>query len=52
VALPIRVLLALSGAAAAVSVARDAPNFGLVQGMLALLGAVAVLALLGLAGRR
>jgi hypothetical protein len=44
----VRVLLALSGMGVAVLVARDAPNFGVVQGMLA----VAVLALIGLAGRR
>lgn len=48
----LRLLLALAGAAAAVLVARDAPNFGVVQGMLALVIAVAVLALVGLAGRR
>jgi hypothetical protein len=52
VGLLLRVLLALSGAAAALLVARDAPNFGVVQGMLALVVAVAVLALIGLAGRR
>lgn len=48
----VRVLLGLAGAAAAVFVARDAPNFGVVQGMLALLVAVAVLVIAGLAGRR
>ena len=48
----VRLLLAVSGAAAAFLVGRDADNFGVVQGMLALLVAVAVLALAGLAGRR
>ena len=48
----VRLLLAFSGAAAAFLVGRDADNFGVVQGMLALLVAVAVLALAGLAGRR
>ncbi len=48
----VRLLLAVSGAAAAFLVCRDADNFGVVQGMLALLVAVAVLALAGLAGRR
>jgi hypothetical protein len=51
-ALLVRGLLALSGAAAAIFVAQDAPNFGVVQGMLALVAAVAVLVLLGLSGRR
>jgi len=48
----IRLLLAASGTMAAVLVARDAPNFGVVQGMLALLLAVCVLLLIGLSGRR
>ena len=48
----VRLLLAVSGAAAAFLVARDAANFGVVQGMLALVIAAAVLALVALAGRR
>ncbi len=48
----VRVLLAVSGALAAFFVARDADNFGVVQGMLALVVAAAVLALAALAGRR
>lgn len=48
----VRLLLLASGAAAGFLVARDAPNFGVVQGMLALLIAVGALALLALAGRR
>jgi hypothetical protein len=52
VGLLVRLLLAASGAVAAVFVARDADNFGVVQGMLALVVAVAALALVGLAGRR
>lgn len=48
----VRLLLAVSGAAAAFLVGRSADNFGVVQGMLALVVAVAVLALAGLAGRR
>ncbi len=48
----IRLLLAVSGAVAAVFVARDADNFGVIQGMFALVVAVAALALAGLAGRR
>jgi hypothetical protein len=51
-ALLIRALLAFSGAVAALFVARDAPNFEVVQGMLALIAAVAVLLLVGLSGRR
>jgi hypothetical protein len=42
----------VSGAAAAFLVGRGAGNFGVVQGMLALVVAVAVLALVALAGRR
>lgn len=48
----IRALLALGGAVAAVLVARDSPNFGVVQGMMALLAAVAFLIAIGLIGRR
>lgn len=48
----IRGLLVLAGAGAAVLVARDAPVFGVVQGMLALVIVVAAIALLGLFGRR
>lgn len=51
-ALILRGLLALAGAAAATLVARDAPNFGVVQGMLALLAAVAFLVAIGLIVRR
>ena len=50
--LVVRLLLAVAGAGAAFLVGRDADNFGVVQGMLALVIAVAVLALVGLAGRR
>ena len=50
--LVVRLLLAAAGAAAAYLVGRDADNFGVVQGMLALLVAAAVLAIVGLAGRR
>ena len=50
--LVVRLLLGFAGAAAALLVARDAPNFGVVQGMLALAIAVAVLVVAGLAGRR
>lgn len=50
--LVVRGLLALGGAAAAVLVARDSPNFGVVQGMLALVAAVAFLIAVGLIGRR
>ena len=48
----IRALLALGGAVAAALVARDSPNFGVVQGMMALLAAVAFLIAVGLIGRR
>ena len=48
----IRALLALGGAVAAVLVARDSPNFGVVQGMMALVAAVAFLIAGGLIGRR
>ena len=48
----VRFLLAVGGVGAAFLVGRDADNFGVVQGMLALLVAVAVLVLVGLAGRR
>jgi hypothetical protein len=50
--LVVRLLLAVSGVGAAFLVGRDADNFGVVQGMLALLAAVAALVLVGLAGRR
>ncbi len=48
----VRLLLALSGTVAAVFVAGDAPNFGVVQGMLALVLDVAVVALFSLSRRR
>jgi hypothetical protein len=48
----LRLLLAVAGVGAAFLVGRDADNFGVVQGMLALVVAVAVLVLVGLAGRR
>jgi hypothetical protein len=48
----VRILLAAAGAMAAALVARDAPVFGIVQGMLALVAAVAILLAVGLAGRR
>jgi hypothetical protein len=48
----VRGLLAFAGAAAAAFVARDAPVFGVVQGMLALLAAVALLTAVGFTGRR
>ena len=48
----IRALLALGGAVAAALVARDSPNFGVVQGMLAILAAVVFLIAIGLIGRR
>jgi hypothetical protein len=51
-ALLLRGVLALGGAVAALFVARDAPNFEVVQGMLALVAAVAFLVLVGLSGRR
>ncbi len=51
-ALLARILVGLGGAAAALFVAQDAPNFGVVQGMLALVAAVAILVLVGLSGRR
>ena len=48
----VRLLLAVGGVGAAFLVGRDADNFGVVQGMLALLVAATVLALVGLTGRR
>ncbi len=48
----VRLLLAVAGAGVAFLVGRDADNFGVVQEMLALVVAVAVLALAGSAGRR
>ena len=48
----IRLLLSVAGVGAAFLVGRGADNFGVVQGMLALVVAVAVLVLVGLAGRR
>lgn len=51
-ALVVRGLLAVAGAVAALLLARDAPNFGVVQGMLALIVAVAILIAIGLVGRR
>lgn len=48
----LRVLLAAGGGAAALLVGRDAPNFPVVQGMLALVVAVLVFVVLGLVGRR
>lgn len=48
----VRLLLAVAGVGAAYLVGRDAGNFGVVQGMLALIVAVAVLIVAGLAGRR
>jgi hypothetical protein len=48
----VRLLLAVAGVGAAFLVGRDADSFGVVQGMLALVVAVAVLVLVGLAGRR
>jgi hypothetical protein len=48
----VRGLLALAGVLAAAMVARDAANFGLVQGMMALLAAVAALIAVGLVSRR
>lgn len=50
--LVLRILLALAGGAAALLVERDAPNFGVVQGMLALVIAAAIFVAIGLAGRR
>ena len=50
--LALRILLTASGAVAAVLVARDAPNFGVVQGMLALVLVVAVLLVAALLRRR
>jgi hypothetical protein len=52
VALLVRILLTAGGGVAALFVAQDSPNFEVVQGMLALVVAVAVLILVGLAGRR
>ena len=51
-AIIVRGLLALAGLLAATMVARDAADFGLVQGMMALLAAVAILIAVGLAGRQ
>ena len=51
-ALLVRILLTLASGVAALFVARDSPNFEVVQGMLALIVAVAVLIMVGLAGRR
>ena len=51
-ALLVQILLAAAGGAASLFVAQDAPNFEVVQGMLALVVAVAVLIMVGLAGRR
>ena len=48
----LRLLLAISGVGASYLVGRGADNFGVVQGMLALIVAVAMLVLVGLAGRR
>ena len=48
----VRLLLAAGGLGAAFLVGRDAGNFGVVQGMLALVAGAAALALVGLAGRR
>ena len=51
-ALLVRILLAVAGAAAAVLVGRDAETSGSCKGMLAVVVAVAVLILVGLSGRR
>ena len=51
-ALLVRILLALGSGAAALFVAKDSPNFEVVQGMLAVVVAVALLIMVGLAGRR
>lgn len=44
--LVVRILLAVGGSVAALFVARDAPNFGVVQGMLSTLVLVCVIGIL------
>ena len=48
----LRILLAAAGAVAAVFVARDAPNFGVVQGMVAVAIIAAVVVVLALTRRK